>query len=149
MNDDEVSFPTQGSSQWDSLAHIGMEEPGVDGVFYSGWSRDAIDDEGAARRSGVDAFARAGIVGLGVLLDIARMVTDGDGPLERTHVIVLDRLGDIEIDAARSDLTDILSPHFRAPKRVVLRFTPAIRTQPPRAFYPAGIHVSVVDQGAS
>jgi cytochrome P450 len=38
--------------------------------------------------------------------------------------ILLDRLGDIEIDAARSDLTHILSPHFRAPKRVVLRFTP-------------------------
>jgi kynurenine formamidase len=87
MNDDEVSFPTQGSSQWDSLAHIGMEEPGVDGVFYNGWSREAVDDKGAARRGGVDAFARAGIVGRGVLLDIARMVTGGDGPLERTHVI--------------------------------------------------------------
>lgn len=33
--------------------------------------------------------------------------------------IFLDRFGEIEPDAERSDLTHIPGPHFRAPKRVV------------------------------
>jgi cytochrome P450 len=36
--------------------------------------------------------------------------------------ILLDRLEDIQLDMDRSDLTHILSPHFRAPKKVVLTF---------------------------
>lgn len=76
-NDDYISFATQGSSQWDSLAHVGLEEEGVDGIFYNGVTTAAIDSEGRATRNGIDSIAQIGISGRGVLIDIARFVHDG------------------------------------------------------------------------
>lgn len=88
VNDDAVTIATQASSQWDALVHVGMPEDGVDGVFYNGFGLEAVDDEGHAHRNGVDKLACAGIVGRGVLLDIARFVADGaPDPLPLDHRI--------------------------------------------------------------
>jgi kynurenine formamidase len=74
-NDDCVVLALQGSTQWDSLIHCGVEEPGVDGVFYNGVGVDAVDESGFAHRNGIDKIAARGIAGRGVLLDVARFVT--------------------------------------------------------------------------
>ena len=74
-NDDYVVLALQGSTQWDSLIHCGVNEAGVDGVFYNGVGVDAVDESGFAHRNGIDKVAARGIAGRGVLLDIARFVT--------------------------------------------------------------------------
>lgn len=56
-------FP-QGSSQWDSLAHV----PGFPGLFYNAAS---IDDVLRAGRCCISAAAKKGIAGRGVLIDLA------------------------------------------------------------------------------
>lgn len=66
MRDDVIdNFYLQGSTQWDTLRHV--RAPGLG--FYNG-----VDPEqaGAGRRLAVDALAQGGIVGRGVLVDIAR-----------------------------------------------------------------------------
>ena len=88
MNDDHVLLATQGSSQWDAFVHCGMFEDGVDGAFYNGVSTEDVDAQGYAHRGGIDKLAQRGIVGRGVMLDIARMVTDGSTePLPLDFVI--------------------------------------------------------------
>jgi kynurenine formamidase len=95
VNDDYVGFATQASSQWDALIHVGLEEDGVDGVYYNGVDTSAVGEDGIARRNGIDAVARRGIVGRGVLLDVARFVAGGSGePLPRDHVITPDETRD-------------------------------------------------------
>ncbi|WP_029431130.1 cyclase family protein [Blastococcus sp. URHD0036] len=87
-NDDSLTIATQGSSQWDALIHSGADEDGVDGVFYNGVPRSAVDADGFAHRNGIDQVARVGIVGRGVLLDVARMVAGGAAdPLPPGYVI--------------------------------------------------------------
>ncbi len=88
VNDDYIVLATQGSTQWDSLVHTGAIEEGVDGVFYNGVGPDDIDENGYARRNGIDNFARRGIAGRGLLLDVARMVARGaDDPLPCDYLI--------------------------------------------------------------
>jgi hypothetical protein len=87
VNDDYVLLATQGSSQWDAFIHYGVVEDGVDGVFYNGVPRDAVDEAGFAHRNSIAALAERGIVGRGVLVDIHGVVSgrtqaaDGDGRL--------------------------------------------------------------------
>ena len=91
VNDDHLVLATQGSSQWDSFAHTGIIEDGVDGVFYNGVGRDAVDADGYVHTNGIDKVARRGISGRGVLVDVARLVADGsDAPLPEDHVITED-----------------------------------------------------------
>lgn len=91
VNDDYVKFATQASSQWDSLAHVGFEADGERGVFYNGVGMADVDHEVGARRNGIEAFAKVGIVGRGVLIDIARYVAGGsEDPLPLDHVITTD-----------------------------------------------------------
>jgi kynurenine formamidase len=59
-------FYLQGSSQWDSLRHIAHPRHG----FYNGVPASAVDDP-ASDRLGIQNVARRGIVGRGVLLDVA------------------------------------------------------------------------------
>src|SRR4029453_10262286 len=59
-------FKTQYSSQWDGLRHVPHREYG----FYN-WTSDE-DAAGPDGRLGMENFARQGIVGRGVLLDVAR-----------------------------------------------------------------------------
>lgn len=70
--DDQLAYNTQSSSQWDGFRHFG--DP-VSGFFYNGLKEDAIepengDDTSNDTRLGIDAWAKKGIVGRGVLLDI-------------------------------------------------------------------------------
>jgi kynurenine formamidase len=61
--DDQLDgFNTQGSTQWDSLRHVRCREFG----FYGG----ITDDPTAHDRLGIDAWARTGIIGRGVLADV-------------------------------------------------------------------------------
>lgn len=73
--DDETTFNTQSSSQWDGFRHFADPKSGC---FYNGIVSEEIegdDDSDEAgverpRRLGIDAWARNGIVGRGVLLDV-------------------------------------------------------------------------------
>ena len=64
------NFFPQISSQWDSLAHVAYSA----GVFYNG----ATDDDVLIRhRNTIDHWARRGIVGRGVLVDLDRALNEG------------------------------------------------------------------------
>jgi kynurenine formamidase len=64
------NFFPQISSQWDSLAHVAY----TPGVFYNG----ATDDEvTSGKRNTIDNWARRGIVGRGILLDLERALNSG------------------------------------------------------------------------
>ncbi|ETS83644.1 hypothetical protein PFICI_05520 [Pestalotiopsis fici W106-1] len=71
VHDDEVSFNTQASSQWDGFCHVGHAPAG--GLTYNGAaaSKQALADPDRARRlPGLEHWhARGGVVGRGVLLD--------------------------------------------------------------------------------
>jgi kynurenine formamidase len=64
------NFYLQCSSQWDGLAHVRYREFG----FYGGTQEADLD----AGRIGIDALARHGIIGRGVLADIGRHLS-GNG----------------------------------------------------------------------
>jgi kynurenine formamidase len=74
------SFYPQSASQWDGLRHIRAREFG----FFGG----ITDDPPAmGARLGIGAFARRGIVGRGVLLDVAgHLQGDGYDPLDEVSV---------------------------------------------------------------
>jgi kynurenine formamidase len=78
------NFYLQCSSQWDSLKHIRNPEYG----FYN-WTPDERVDSEEDSRLGIDNFSRLGIVGRGVLFDVARYL-DAQGepikPYERREI---------------------------------------------------------------
>ncbi len=83
-NDDELnSFNPQSSSQWDSLGHV----PYSSDAFYNGATKDDVITRG---RSTIDHWARRGIAGRGVLLDVERVLGDGFGPGSATALSVAD-----------------------------------------------------------
>lgn len=61
------NFFPQASSQWDSLVHVGHPVHG----FYNGVGEDEITGR-PGTRGGIENWARRGIAGRGVLLDMAR-----------------------------------------------------------------------------
>ncbi|KAF2849493.1 hypothetical protein T440DRAFT_499701 [Plenodomus tracheiphilus IPT5] len=81
--DDEIEINTQSSSQWDGFRHFADPKSGA---HYNGCFSDVImaeiaeaddneseatpEEEDKPRRLGIDAWAKRGIVGRGVLLDI-------------------------------------------------------------------------------
>ena len=71
------NFYLQCSSQWDSLKHIRHPEYG----FYN-WTADDVADSEEDGRLGIDGFARHGIVGRGLLLDVARFVEGRGEPIQ-------------------------------------------------------------------
>jgi hypothetical protein len=74
MLDDKLdSYWPQGSTQWDAICHFGHA-----GIFYNG----NTEDEVRAGRLGIHAAAREGIVGRGVLLDVARHVAASGPPID-------------------------------------------------------------------
>ena len=85
--DDRIDrFFPQSSSQWDSLGHIAY----APGVFYNGATTAEVH---AGRRNTVDAWARRGIAGRAVLVDVARTLqrrySDYD-PVRSTVITVED-----------------------------------------------------------
>jgi sugar/nucleoside kinase (ribokinase family)/kynurenine formamidase len=90
--DDKLdNFYPQASSQWDSLAHVGY----APGRFYNGAVNDDID---AGRRNTIDHWARRGIAGRAILLDIDALLggagTGFDPSLTRAVTVA-------ELEAAR------------------------------------------------
>ncbi|MCW2850170.1 MAG: hypothetical protein JWR90_4144 [Marmoricola sp.] len=67
LDDSLDNFFTQSSSQWDALCHIGHPEHG----FYNGRTDAELTGE-PGTRLGIEHWAQRGIVGRGVLLDVAR-----------------------------------------------------------------------------
>ncbi|MEJ0068842.1 MAG: cyclase family protein [Pseudomonadota bacterium] len=66
--DDKLDgFWLQGSSQWDSLTHIGDPRHG----FYNGVRPEQVT-HGEGSRNGIDKVARFGLAGRGVLVDVPR-----------------------------------------------------------------------------
>src|ERR1041384_5984543 len=70
------NFYLQCSSQWDSLKHIRHPEYG----FYN-WTSDEQVDSEEDSRLGIDNFPRQGIVGRGLLLDVARHLEGRGEPI--------------------------------------------------------------------
>jgi kynurenine formamidase len=71
------NFYLQCSSQWDSLKHIRHPEYG----FYN-WTADERADDEEDGRLGIDNFARHGIVGRGLLVDVARHLEARGEPIQ-------------------------------------------------------------------
>jgi kynurenine formamidase len=66
-NDDYIMTPLQAGTQWDGLAHVYYE-----GKLYNGYPASAVTSAGATK-DGIDVVAGSGgVVGRGVLLDVAR-----------------------------------------------------------------------------
>jgi kynurenine formamidase len=66
VSDDFISMPLQGATQWDSLAHVGYDDR-----FYNDVPVHAVTSLAGATRNGIDRVF-PGVVGRGVLVDIAR-----------------------------------------------------------------------------
>lgn len=69
-------FHLQGSSQWDGLRHVSARELG----WYGGRTREEAGPDGD--RIGIDTWARHGIIGRGVLLDVAGYLEQAGMPLD-------------------------------------------------------------------
>jgi hypothetical protein len=66
VNDDEWTFNTQSSSQWDGLRHYGYQK---EKRFYNGITLDDFFGEHKTDVLGIQNMSEQGIVGRGVLLD--------------------------------------------------------------------------------
>ncbi len=79
MGRDDVydNFYPQSSSQWDSLVHVGHPLYG----FYNGVSEGEITGK-PGTRGGIENWARRGIAGRGVLLDMARYLESQGTPID-------------------------------------------------------------------
>ena len=68
--DDSIDgFQMQGSSQWDGLRHVRFRDKG----FYQGVQDDEVRDPG---RIGMEHWAKKGIFGRGILIDMERYALD-------------------------------------------------------------------------
>ncbi|AYF76383.1 cyclase family protein [Nocardia yunnanensis] len=67
FNDDYVMMPLQAATQWDALSHVYY-----DGLLYNGYPAASVTSLGATRLGIEQVAERGGVVGRGVLLDVAR-----------------------------------------------------------------------------
>jgi hypothetical protein len=74
------NFNTQSSTQWDGLTHYGHRQYG----FYNGVTAEQITGK-EGTRNGIEHWARRGIAGRAVLLDIARWSARQGAPLDPGH----------------------------------------------------------------
>lgn len=72
------NFFTQASSQWDGLTHVGDFEHG----FWGGVTAAELRQTGDKTRLGIDHWARRGIAGRAVVLDVARYLDSQGRPLD-------------------------------------------------------------------
>ena len=66
VNDDYIFMPTHAATQWDALSHVYYE-----GELYNGFPAASVTSFGA-RYLGIEKAAKTGMVGRGVLVDVAR-----------------------------------------------------------------------------
>lgn len=103
---DEIlhDFNPQGSSQWDALAHASADNE----LFYNGTTDEDIV---SGRRCTIDHWARKGIVGRGVLLDVARYFAESGIPYDPAaapEVSVKDLEGALRVSNTELRSGDIL-----------------------------------------
>jgi kynurenine formamidase len=99
--DDYLIMPTQGSTQWDGLSHIGFGD-----TFYNGYWVGNVEQFAGAKRLGMHNM-KDRLVGRGVLLDMARH--KGVPRLEQGYAITADDLdGCIEAEGVAVRTGDIL-----------------------------------------
>lgn len=81
LDDRLEGFYLQASTQWDGFRHVRAREHG----FWQGYQGDFHDTDAL----GIQAWARSGIVGRGVLLDVSASYRDllADGRSDEDHVI--------------------------------------------------------------
>ncbi|OAL46297.1 putative cyclase [Pyrenochaeta sp. DS3sAY3a] len=68
VNDDVISFNTQGSSQWDSLRHFAYQK---EQKFYNGAMQKDVHAADRTAVNGLQPWTQKGIAGRGVLIDYA------------------------------------------------------------------------------
>lgn len=93
-DDQYDEYNTQSSSQWDSLAHVAHPLYG----FYQGRDRDTVTATKGGR-NGIDNWARRGLAGRFVLLDLARHLN-----LEPDQATAI-RVADLEATLVSQGLT--------------------------------------------
>ena len=101
------NFNTQSSSQWDGLTHVGNK---AHRSFYNGVTTEMAHG-GPGTRNGIQAWARRGIAGRGVLIDYRRWA-DAQGisysPGERHEIQVADLQAAAEAQGVCIEPGDIL-----------------------------------------
>ena len=126
--DDKIdNFYPQASTQWDTFSHYAHTERG----YFGG-----VDNETAkAGRLGIDAWARVGIAGRGVLLDVARhTAATGEAlAIDDATVITTDRLEAVAAVGRRraADRRHPLRPH-RVGRVLTAGWTPTGGPSSPR-----------------
>lgn len=73
------NFYPQASSQWDTLVHVGNSQHG----FYNGIKASEVTGKPGSR-GGIDHWARRGIAGRAVLLDVGRFLESRGDPIDFT-----------------------------------------------------------------
>ncbi|KAJ6187281.1 hypothetical protein N7519_002189 [Penicillium mononematosum] len=96
VNDDVITFNTQGSSQWDSFRHFAYQK---EGKFYNGATQDDIhgDQSSTVGSSSLWTKGLGGIAGRGILIDYYTWASEKGieyNPLS-THAVPLDAVKDI------------------------------------------------------
>jgi len=71
------NFYPQASSQWDTLSHVGHPQHG----FYNGLTNAEVTGK-PGTRMGLENWARRGIAGRGVMLDMARYLASKGDPID-------------------------------------------------------------------
>ena len=64
--DDYIMMPLQSVTQWDGLGHVGYDD-----LLYNGYSSDSITTLQGSTKLSIHRVAARGIIGRGVLLDVA------------------------------------------------------------------------------
>jgi kynurenine formamidase len=101
------NFFPQGSSQWDALSHVGYSPD----VFYNGATEaDVI----AGRRNTIEHWAKHGIAGRAIVLDMVRTMADDGRPYEPVGRVAFE-VEDLEMARRRAGVEyrpgDILIVH--------------------------------------
>lgn len=109
-SDDVIHMPSQAATQWDALSHVHY-----DGELYNGCKAcDTLSERGAARL-GIQTLAQPGIMGRGVLLDIARL--RGEAMLAPAYEITPDDLDAASrrqgVEPGRGDILLVRTGHIR------------------------------------
>jgi hypothetical protein len=101
------NFYLQGSSQWDALGHVGYTPD----AFYNGATEQ---DVASGRRNTIEHWARRGIVGRAVLLDMPSSFAEAERPYDPSAAVAF-TVEDLELARRRQDVElqrgDILILH--------------------------------------
>lgn len=94
MDDHLDAFHPQGSTQWDALGHVRCREHG----YWGGRQQDPTDGPNGL---GIEHWARHGIAGRGILLDVAAHLRGADPSYDplRPRAVTADELAEV-LDAA-------------------------------------------------